>query len=89
MFLLLLYTIGITIACNHQQAIISKRVKYILAFRRPMDLWKSAFCQYFPQDTTTNSNINKNPAVDSQYIETIIDNMRIQKDKVYHTVLTQ
>lgn len=47
-----------------------------------MDLWKSAFCQYFPQDTTKNSNTSKNPAVDPQYIESVIDNMRIQKDKV-------
>ncbi|RDD39755.1 Cytoplasmic dynein 2 light intermediate chain 1 [Trichoplax sp. H2] len=52
-----------------------------ISARRPMDLWKSAFCQYFPQEASTNSNTNKNPAADSQYTESPIDNMRIQKDK--------
>ncbi|ELU13557.1 hypothetical protein CAPTEDRAFT_165957 [Capitella teleta] len=49
--------------------------------RTPMELWKSAFTSFFPQQNVSDPAMVEDPAKDAQYKEISVDTMRLQKDE--------
>lgn len=49
--------------------------------RTPMELWKVAYCNYFPQTSANNPAKVDDPAKDPQFAEPAIDTLRTQKDE--------
>ena len=47
--------------------------------KTPFELWKKAFCAYFPQESIT-VDLGKNPATDPKYSENRIDAIRAKKE---------
>jgi len=50
--------------------------------RNPLDLWRAAYEQFFPQDTEARQRDLTDPAADAQYAEAAVDDMRAQKNDV-------
>jgi len=47
--------------------------------RNPVELWKHAFCKYFPQNAIRNKP-QDDPSKDVQFSEPVIDKLRLEKD---------